>query len=512
MKRTWFNLRRDRRTKPFLLLEIGMVHLRLHEVDASRNPIRVNLIRQESVFSGDASALMEAARTVLDASSEIHDLAIVMNSPSIHHHVVAIPPMNIAEREKIVRMEMKHGISGEGTETISFWPAGKVKENGAIKEYVLCAEMPRATSEALISAARENKFNLIGLTSHPQIVSHLLKECCLDSVSNLALVEVNENEGSITLFHSNIWNMERQFLIGAAIPGIETPATLDMDKLKLEVGRALQYFKQQVRNENISRIFLYGTTNQADQIKSLLEAAFRIPVAPIALDSKIFSVKGQADQLLSIPHAAAIHSHFEAYIDFLPPEWRKQRRNKIRMITVAASVAALYALLCGLSYLFTKEAAQIDKSEKASIQILQRPAEPVEKIQQIQNDRIFALAVEQSADWARRRHIALAGFARELASAMPAEMRITALEANEKENSWIVKLDAEICSPNGSRSQDLFLKFQERIRMQSGLNHLNWSAVQLSDSQSAEGEGSGSKLRNLLTFSMQAAIALNSKI
>jgi hypothetical protein len=511
MKNAWIKFRRRRRAKPFLLLEIGMVHVRLHEVDASRHPISVNLIREESVFPGDVSALMEAAKTVLDASSEIHDLAIVMNSPAIHHQVAAIPPMNSAEREKIVRMEMKRSIPSEGAGVVSFWPAGKIKENGSIKEYLLCAEMPRATSEALISAAKEKKFNLIGLTSHPQIASHLLKECPLDGVSNLALVEVNENEGSITLFHSNIWNMERQFLIGGAIPGIETPAALDADKLRLEVGRALQYFKQQVRNENISQIFLYGSTSQADQIKTLLETAFRIPVVPMALDAKQFAGQSQAGRLFSIPHIASLYSNFETYIDFLPAEWRKQRQNKIRIIAVAISAVALYSLMCGLGYLFRQEAAQIDKSERSGIQIPRAAAEPREKAKQIQDSRAFALAAEQSANWVRKQHIVLSRFARELASAMPAEMRITALEATEKENSWIVKLDAEICSPNGSRSQELFLKFQERMRMNSSLSRLNWSAVQLADFGSAEGNGADSKSRNSLTFSMQGAIALNSK-
>jgi hypothetical protein len=515
MKRAWFNFRRKRRLKPFLLLEIGMVSVRLHAVDASRDPIRINLVRQESMLPGDASAMIEAVEKTLDVNSDIQDLAVVMNSPLIRHHIVATPPMNAAEREKIVLMEMRLFASqGEEAGVISYWPAGKVKENGSNKEYVLCAEMPRATSEALISAAREKKLNLIGLTSHPQLASHLLKECRPDGVSNPALVEVNEHEGSITLFHSNIWNMERQFLIGGnALAGSETPAALDMDKLKLEVGRALQYFKQQVRNENINQIFLYGTTSQTDQISSFLKTAFRIPVVPISLDVKKFAAQNQAGQLISIPHAAALHSHFETYIDFLPREWRIQKQIKFRNITMAASAAALYMLLGGITLLFKQEASQIEKIQNTGVQIRSITAEPSEKVQQIQKSRSFALAAEQSADWMNRRHHALSGFARELAAAMPAEMRITTIEATEKENTWLVKIAAEILSPNGSRSQEIFLQFQERMRRQSNLNHMNWGEVQLADSQSTAVEaGVASKSRNSLTFSMQGAIALNPKI
>jgi hypothetical protein len=514
MKTVWPNFRQKRRSKPFLLLEIGLVTVRLHSVDASREPIHIRLVRQESILPGDSSAFIEAVKKALNVDSDIKDLAIVMNSPSIRHHTVAIPPMSSAERENIVWMEMKRFSSqGEAAGAISSWPAGRVKENGTTKEYVLCAEMPHAASDALISAALDGKFNLIGLTSHPQLTSHLLKECRRDDVSNLALVEVNEHEGSITLFHSNIWNMERQFLIGVnALPGIETQTALDMDKLKLEVGRALQYFKQQVRNENISQIFLYGTTGQADQIGSLLEAAFRIPVSPISLDAKKLVAQGEAKQLLTIPHAAALYSNFENYIDFLPREWRRQKQIKLHNITVAASAAVLYLLLGGITYLFRQEASRIEKIQKVGEQIYPAPSGSSEKIHQIQNSRTFAMASEQSSAWMRRRHFALSGFARELATFMPPEMRITAMDATEKDNAWGIRIAAEIWSPSGSRSQEIFLEFQERMRRQSSLDNLNWSDVQLVDSQGTPaGPLPGSKPSNLLSFSMQGAIAVSPK-
>jgi hypothetical protein len=105
----------------------------------------------------------------------------------------------------------------------------------------------------------------------------------------------------------------------------------------------------------------------------------------------------------------------------------------------------------------------------------------------------------------RKRHNVLVNFARELAQSMPAEMRITALDASEKENKWSIKIEAEICSRNGSRSQELFLRFQDRIRTHSGINDLNWGAIQLADS------APDSAARNTLTFSLQGSIPLNPK-
>jgi hypothetical protein len=514
MKQTWLGNLREKHSRHFLLLELSMAKVRLYAVDAKHAPFGVTLVAKESVLPGDIAALVEAAKRVLGASSEIRDLAIVMNSPAIHHHIVAIPPVSSNEREKIVQLEMKRFSSpGETSGVVSFWPAGKIKEDGLIKEYVVGATMPRTLAEALISITQENKFNLIGFTSHPQIAAHLLKECRITDVSSVALVEVNESEGIITLFHSNIWNMGRQFLLGNnAIQGAEKPAALDMDKLKLEVGRALQYFKQQVRNENISRIFLYGSTTQADTIKSLLESSFQIPVSLLTVDAKRFAITGNA-QLFSVPHAVALHSNFEKYIDFLPSGWRRKKQIKIGKIAVAAAAATFYVMMAGVSYLFRQEANQIDKREKASIQMLQVPNEPAPTKQNLRNDRMFALATEQSADWNRRRHRILTGFARKLAGAMPTEMRIASMEATEKENAWLVTIEAEICSPNGSRSQDLFLRFQDRMRAQSGLNNLNWSEIQLADSLPADfvEDTSGYKPRNTLTFSMHGAIAINPK-
>ncbi len=508
MKRPWFHFREERRSKPFLLLEIGLVHARLHAIDASRNPIRIRMVRQEAILPGDASAPIEAARKALDGDSDIRDLAVAINSPLIRHHTVAIPPMNAQEREKIVRMEMKRFVAqGEQSGVVSCWPAGRSKENGLNKEYVLCADMPRALSEALIFSAREKKYNLIGLTSHPQLSSHLLKECRLAGVAHTALVEVNDHEGSITLFRSNIWNMERPFLIGG-----DAPKAPDDEKLKLEVGRALQYFKQQVRNENISRIFLYGTTCKGEQIRSLLETEFRIPVSLIPLDEKRFETN-EPGRLFSISHVASLHSRFESYIDFLPQDLRRKQQIRSRTIAVAASAAALYAMLGGVSYLYRQEASKIEITEKTGGQLPLVPSTSPEEMRQIRKSRAFALAAEQNAEWMRVRHRALSGFARELAAAMPAEMRITAMEATEKENTWLVRVAAEIASPNGSRSREILLQFQERMKKKSGLNRLIWGEAQLADSRELPTTSVQiSKPLNLLTFSFEGAVALHRKM
>ena len=83
---------------------------------------------------------------------------------------------------------------------------------------------------------QEMKFNLIGFTSHAQMASHLLKECRGGNKLNIALLEVGDREGSLTLFQSNIWNMERHFLIGGARCFVGSQDTLGGRLRKTDTG------------------------------------------------------------------------------------------------------------------------------------------------------------------------------------------------------------------------------------------------------------------------------------
>ncbi len=515
MKHRLSHLFQQRNSKPFLLLEIGMLHLRLHAIDAGRDPIRITKLREEILTPGDMPLLLEAVRKILNLDSEVRDLAIVMNSPLIRHQVLSIPHLSAADRKKVLQQEMKHSLeSGETPGMISHWSLGKTKEQNAVKEHVLCAELNRPAADNLIAAAQEMKFNLIGFTSHAQMASHLLKECRGENKLNIALLEVGDREGSITLIQSNVWNMERHFLISGA--GVSSdPKTLsaaDSEKLTLEVSRAIQYFKQKVRSESINHIFLYGTSPQAAAIKTLLESSFRIPVSLLTQRAKTFA-SPNAEQgrdevlpLYTIAHAAALYAHFEKYICFLPPEWHEGKHAKSRQMALVAAAVVFYALLGGVVYLLNREAAKIAKitaREQSGTQIALLDVNTAQPNQQLQISRRFALATERSDSWLRDKHRIVAELARELAVSTPPQMRITTLEVTEKGNAWEVKLQAEICSSNGSSSQQLFLRFQDQMRQQACLKHLSWGEVRLADSESMQPpdlEESWATTRNLLTF------------
>jgi hypothetical protein len=505
-----------RHSKPFLLLEVRMLNVRLHSIDATQEPIRIRLLSEQNLTPGDAPLLLDEIRNALTVDSLIRDLAIVMNSPAIRHRTVSIPPMSAAEREKVLMLETKHPQdSTEGSGATAFWSAGKTKVDDIAKEHVLCAEFPRSTVDDVIGAVREKNFNLIGFTSHAQMICHLLKECHPDNNLNVAFVEVNEHEGSVTLFHSNTWNMDRHFLIGNPVDFSEqeNASGMDVEKLRLEVGRALQYFKQQVRNENIGKIFLYGATREAKAIKTLLESSFRVPVVLVQLTGKKFFIsdteKGETPEsrLYDISHIVALNNRFRDYIDFLPSEWRQQKQVKVRQAVVAAAAAAMYIILGGVAYLFQKEAKEVDRNRAGVETPLIRPEAPA-NFHQLEANRSFAYAVEQSREWFRNRHRVIAAMIRDLANAMPSEMRISGLEVGEKGNAWQVKLQAEIRTSNGSHSQKVFLKFQDQMRRSAHLQQLTWGGIQLTDSDSPLGlDTSVSATQNVLTFTMQGVLS-----
>jgi hypothetical protein len=297
-------------------------------------------------------------------------------------------------------------------------------------------------------------------------------------------------------------------LISAAgtFPEKESPASFDIEKIKLEVGRALQYFKQQVRNENIGRILLFGNSPHADEIEKLLGAFFRIPVTKTLLPEKTFGAidsitsPDEVPPLFTIPHIVSLHAHFEKYIDFLPQDLRQQKQIKVRGMALASSAAALYVMICGVGLLYHREASEISRTEQSTRQIRQLPADSTEKIQQALSIRSFAVATAKSHEWLQSRHQVLGSLIRELADIVPSEMRISKLMITEEGNTWHVALQAEIKTPNGSRSQQLLSNFQNQMQRMPCLDQLDWGDVQLADASP------GIVSRNLLTFTMEGTL------
>jgi hypothetical protein len=504
----------ERRFKSFLLLEIGMLHTRLHLVEAAKNPICTTLLREEFPAPGDGLHLMQMVRNILDTDTAVRELAIVINTPAIHHQLLSIPHMKKEERQRVLQFELKQASSlREEQEKISFWSAGKTKEQDVLREQVLCAELSQSIIDGLISAAQERNFQLIGFTSYAQMTSHLLKECPLESGQNAALLEVGEHEGSITLFHANVWNMERHFVISGNSQSMEnqTLSELDAEKLKLEVGRALQYFKQQVRNENIDRIFLFGETRHTNEIKAILESSFRLSIVPIVCEGKRFSAndvpeKGtETPPLFKVVHIAALYSDFGRYINFLPHDLNHEKHVKFRQWALVGSAVAGYILMGSTAFLLNREASRISQCIPVTPSLVHEQTSHPD--QQVQQDRAFALASQKSENWLRERHYLLAEFVRELAVAFPSQIRITGLEVTGKGNGWQVKFDGEIRSSNGSQSQQLLLKFQEDIRSLTCLKQLTWGDVRLTDTESA---GDSANLKNsrtnVLTFTMSGPL------
>jgi Tfp pilus assembly PilM family ATPase len=515
MRLQLFRTQGERRFKSFLLLEIGMLHIQLHLVEAAKNPISTKLLREERPAPGEGMNLIQMVRNILDTDTAVRDLAIVINTPAIHHQLLSIPQMSKEERQKVLQFELRQASSlREEQEKISFWSAGKIKEQDVVREQVLCAELSQSIIDGLIASAQERNFRLIGFTSYAQMTSHLLKECPLDENQNAALLEVGEHEGSITLFHAKVWNMERHFIISGNGHSMENQSLseLDAEKLKLEVGRALQYFKQQVRNENIDKIFLFGSTRYANEIKALLEASFRHTAVPIICEGKRFSTNAvleegkEASQLFKVVHVAALYSDFGRYINFLPHDLNHEKHIKFRQWALAGSAIAGYLLMGSTAFLLNREAARISQciQPEPPLSSYEQTSPPD---QQVQQDRAFALASQKSDTWLRERHYLLAEFVRELATVSPAAIQITGLEVIGKGNGWQVKFDAEIRSSNGSQSQQLLLKFQKEIGRLTCLKQLAWGDVRLMDTDPAADSVNPKHSRNnVLTFTMSGAL------
>jgi hypothetical protein len=496
----------------------------LYWVQAQKDPIQLGLLSEATVVPKDMNSTLTAISEIISRNLPCREIAVVMNSPLIHHQTVSIPPMRAEERKRVLQQEIKRaGSSLQDQDALSFWSFGKQIDAGRVMERVLCAQMPRHLANEIVEVLEQKNLQPIGLTSHSQMVCHLLQEASLEDVANVALVEVNEWDGMITLFRNGVWSMERRFLTGnpagrskAVAP--EAAPEMDLGQVLLEMGRAFQYFKQQFRNENIGRILVYGSSQNSDVVCKALEASFDVPVALFIDDKSRFDLKSSGGEnglpgkplLYSIPCSVALHARFQEYIDFLPQRLRERSRVAGTRTAVAALLLVLYGWLGTMWWTVSREVGRItpDLLQGTSVD-----STSIGQEQQLIQERSFAIAALQSEQWLRNKHTAVGALIRELAQSAPPEMKITSMQLLERPQGWEVNMLGEVRSRNGSRSQALLVDFRSRCRGEAYLSKLGLSEVNIVDSvPSIAAEATArSENHNLLTFRMTGLVPYSAR-
>jgi hypothetical protein len=347
------------------------------------------------------------------------------------------------------------------------------------------------------------------------MVCHLMRDADAGDVPNVALVEVNEWDGMITLFRAGVWAMERRFLTGNPADRLaerEAEKPSDFGQLLLEMGRAFQYFKQQFRNEIIGRILVYGTSHNIQAVCEALQTSFDLQVSSFSDTRKLFdtgvasSKESQAGAvaLYSIPCSVALHGRFAEYIDFLPERLRERGRTISKRLVVSTFAFALYCWLVTVWWMVSREAARVLLETQANPANLTAIDKQGDRMQRLIDLRSFALAGLKSQQWLQEKHKAPGALVRELAELAPRQMKITSFQALERGEGWDVNLTGEIRSQNGTYSQELLGTFRSQSRTSPYLSELRLSDVEVSDVGST-GTGSSPESgpkKNLLNFSM----------
>jgi hypothetical protein len=355
------------------------------------------------------------------------------------------------------------------------------------------------------------------------MVSHLMRDADVGDVPNVALVEVNEWDGMITLFRAGVWTMERRFLTGnptGRLTDTDAAQPTDLGQLLLEMGRAFQYFKQQFRNENIGRILVYGSSHDINEVCEALQTSFDLEVSRFTDNRNLFDMGTAYAQekqpsevpLYNIPCSVALHGRFEKYIDFLPERLRMRGRTTSKRLTVSTLGIVLYCWLGIVWWIVSREAARVAAEPPFISMNLTTDDRSAEQERRLMEQRSFTRAALQSQQWLHNKHEAVGALVRELAELAPDQMRITSFQALEKGDGWEVNLHAEIRSPNGNRSQELLSAFQSRCKKAPHLSKLGLSEVEITDLDSAAAvlPFESTARENLLTFSMAGHLTYSS--
>ena len=428
-------------------IEITSSQIKLLEMDASTIPPRVfrfsfiNLLTShpENIFQQ-----MRAALSNLNLRTKKARMAI--NSSSLHH-LIPLPPMPAKEMGVVVERELKEAMTVPLPEmAFGYRIMGEERE----KKIVLAAAAPSSFVSEQVRFLQDLRLIPELITTAPIAIFNCLRLMEGSNQGVVGHIHLGDAEGHILVLRDGRWAFYRGF-----------PRSPTTEETLSEIHRSLLYFRQQLREEEIGRVFLSGTG--IDVLEKELGEALKVEVGPFLPSLDLSPLKGRVNEFrqilpeFTIPLGLAGKRAKDTLTLLGPRVLQKNYGAVLKKAAMAGIVASALTIGVGYAWLSNEISAynKILQEKRTDLKRLE-PSAAAQKERELYGKH---LALLRNFDY----HLLWTELLRELSLLAPQEMAFQALTLKREGDKIKVVIKGEVFVPRDSRDQGTFNRFYSQM-------------------------------------------------
>jgi Tfp pilus assembly PilM family ATPase len=429
-------------------IEITSSQIKLLEMDASTIPPRVfrfSFINLLTPHPENISQQMRAALSYINPGTKKARMAI---SDSSLHHLIPLPPMPAKEMRVVVERELKEASTVPLPEMALGYQI--IGEEG-VKKIVLAAAAPSTLVSEKACFLRDLHLIPELITTVPIALFHCLR---LMEGANQGLVghiHLGDEKGHVLILRDGRWAFHREF-----------PRSPSPEEDVSEIHRSLLYFRQQLSEEEIGKVFLSGTGTEG--LEKELRETLKVEVEPFLPPLDLSPLKERVNEFRQILPEFAIPLGLSGMrakdtLTLLGP--RAVRRGYGAILKKAAIAGVVVSTLTiGVGYAWlSKEISICNKILQEKRRDLKRP-EPYLAAQKERELYRKHLALLRDFNY----HLLWTELLRELSLLAPPEMAFQSLTVKREGDKIRVAIKGEVFIPKGSSvDQGVFNRFYSQM-------------------------------------------------
>ncbi len=428
-------------------IDITPSQIKLVEMDSSTIPPRVFCFSILNLLSPHPENISQQIRAALSYVNPRTKKARMAISDSSLHHLIPLPPMPAREMRVVIERELKETLTVPFPE-MAFGYRIMGEEGG--KKIVLAAAVASSFVSEQVRFLRDLRLIPELITTVPIALFNCLGLMEGANQGIVGLIHLTDEKGHILIVRDGRWAFCREF-----------PRGPTAEEMLSEIHRSLLYFRQQLRGEEIGRVFLSGTGTEV--LEKELGETLKVEVEPFLPSLNLSPLKGRVNEFRQILPEFAIPlglagKRAKDTVTLLGPQTLQKNYGAILKKAAIAGIV-VSALTIGVGYAWlSNEISTYNKIFQEKRGDLKR-LEPYIAAQKERELYGKHLAFLRNFNY----HLLWAELLRELSLLAPPEMALQSLTLKREGDKIKVAIKGEVLVPKTSMDQGIFNRFYSQI-------------------------------------------------
>ncbi|MGQ9617468.1 MAG: hypothetical protein ACUVUG_00750 [Candidatus Aminicenantia bacterium] len=466
----------------FLVIGIEDKEVKLMEMEFKRKLLNVRraLIFSISSIEELATSLMEKIKK--DGYSK-KTVIFLLPFSKVGNFTLSLPPMPKSEIKNIVERELRKNFPSLDDVCYEFFVTGTRAEGEEKRKEIVVTYVKRDYIDLILKALDDSGLTPAIITSPFQAYHNILTFSKLSKPGiSTAFLDISESKASLILFRENIWFISRDF----TLESLEDISSLE--KLFIEINRALHYFKQKNRGLEINQLILGGSSPALMEINEYLLKNLRIPVLQMnweLIKDFMVSPSFPPDELNYFANSfflligASLNYFVKDAINFIPKELFEKRMLRHRLGGLGISAMMLLLIIIFAHKYLGIVQSSYNESLNLQNRYLAKLSSQMGEMNFSKNERILAFKSATILQSPFKYSAVIYEFLRQLSLIIPDEIMIDYLESQKTESGFKFSFDGSIRTSDPLSVQEIFAGFTEKIKGISFVENLNISSLQV---------------------------------